>query len=194
MRILLSLVFLIATNVFASETEGTLLVEVQNYESDVKLKKGIRKQLDRGGLEWAIKGDELVIPFIGTKFVDADPLYTTRWSETDEVSLSPGEYAITFIGYEQKKLFGGIDKVLSKGAYFNERVLTFMIEPGEVTTLQILPRYQKTGSMLKVFLPALHVKVIRDEAVVQESVITGRTEQSISWDDYTGDLKVPKPD
>ena len=55
MRIVLSLAFLLATNVFASEPEGTLLFEVQNYESDVKLKKKVEKQIEHGGLEWGVE-------------------------------------------------------------------------------------------------------------------------------------------
>ncbi len=190
MKFTLVLLLLIATSGLASGADGTLVVEVLNYESEVTLKKKIKKQLDSGGIEWAVSGNEVVIPFIGAKFIDADPLYVTRWGETDDVSLAPGEYAVTFVGYEQKKLFGSIEKVLSKGAYFNEKVLTFAIEPDRVTTLRILPTYQKSGTMLKVFLPALHVTVLRGDEVVEESLITGRTESSIPWDDYTGDLKV----
>jgi hypothetical protein len=39
------LVLFIATGVLANEPAGKLVFDVQNYESDVKLKKNVRKQL-----------------------------------------------------------------------------------------------------------------------------------------------------
>ena len=79
--------------------------------------------------------------------------------------------------------------MLSESAYFNETVLTFTIRSGEVTTLEILPRYRKTGTMVKMFLPALHAKVFEMDALVEEAVVTERTSQSIPWDEYSGPLK-----
>lgn len=179
----------IATRVLAAEPAGTLVFQLRDYESDVKLKKKVQKQLEHAGLQWGFEGHELVIPFVSPKFVKPELSETTRWGETDEVQLAPGEYRITCIGYEQRKLFGGIEKVLSESAYFNESVLTFTIRPGEVTKLEILPRFHKTGTMIKVFVPALHVKVIENGAVVRESVVSERTASSIPWDEYSGPLK-----
>ena len=183
------LVLFIASGVLAAESEGTLVFEVRDYESDVKLKKNVQKQLEHGALQWGFQGNELVISFVSQKYVKPELPQTTRWGETDELQLEPGEYRVTCIGYEQCEISRNLEKVLPESAYFNEAILTFNIEPGAVTTLEVLPRFRKTGKLIKVFLPALHVSVLEDGAVVRESLISERTSQSVPWDDYAGPLK-----
>jgi hypothetical protein len=45
----------------ASDSTGTLVFNVYNYESEVKLKKKLRSQLDHGGVEWGLLEDELIV-------------------------------------------------------------------------------------------------------------------------------------
>ena len=173
---------------FAQET-GTLNVDVKPYESEVKIKKNIAKQLEHGGIRWGFLDDELIVPLISEKYVKPELPHFTRYGESDEIELAPGDYEITSIGYEQKELSRNIDKVLSKSAYFNQRILSFSIQPGATTTLEILPRFKKTGKLIKVFMPDLHVKVVVAGAVKGEAVINERTSSSVPWDDYSGPLK-----
>ncbi len=180
---------LLATTVFAADPMGTLLFDLKPYETDVKLKKKVQKQLEHSGIRWGFNGNELVIPMVSEKYVKPELGHMTRYGETEEVPLPPGDYWITCIGYEQRKLFGGPEKILSESAYFNEAVLTFTIRPGEVTKLEILPRYQKTGKMIKMFLPALHTRVIEADVLVREAIVTERTSKSVPWDAYKGALK-----
>jgi hypothetical protein len=81
-----------------------------------------------------------------------------------------------------------MEKALSKGAYFNVDVLTFEIRAGETTTLEVLPAITKESTFfIKFFLPQLLVKVAgsQDPGIV----INARTDKSVAWDDYQGDLK-----
>lgn len=55
------LTLFIATTVLAADPTGTLVFEVRDYESDVKLKKNVQKQLEHGALQWGFQGNELVI-------------------------------------------------------------------------------------------------------------------------------------
>ena len=51
---ILLLTFLV-TPVFAEDPSiGTLVVDVKSLESDVKIKKNVRKQLEHAGLKWEL--------------------------------------------------------------------------------------------------------------------------------------------
>ena len=86
-----------------------------------------------------------------------------------------------------------VEKVLSKGAFFNENVLAFQIVDGKVTTLDIKPTIRaSSGFFLKLFMPEYLATVTSDGAVTQQVSLNSRTEKSVSWDDYHGDLKFKK--
>ena len=54
------------------------------------------------------------------------------------MNLPAGEYQISVVGM----IYDGgmsVSKVLSKGGYFNENVMTFRIEDGKTTTLDVRP-------------------------------------------------------
>jgi hypothetical protein len=186
---ILALLILFSTAAMGADPQGTLVFEVQDYESEVKLKKNIVRQLEHGGLVWGFLENELVIPLVAQRFVKPEMNNTTRWGETDEITLPPGDYTLTCIGYQQKELSRNVDKVLSESAYFNLDRLTFTIRDGDTTRIQVLPRFAKSGKLVKVFIPALHVSVFEGDEKTAEAVISERTDSSIAWDDYEGPLK-----
>ncbi len=187
---LASVIGLISGAAIASEPAGMLVVDVLDYESNVKLKKNIRRQLDNGFLRWTVVDDELVIPLVDERFVEPEFPHATRWGERDELSLPAGDYRLTCIGYEQKELSRDPQEVLAEGAYFNLDIMTFAVRPEQTTRVEILPRFRKTGGfLLKVFVPHLHVKIYEGEELVGEKVVSVRSDESIRWDEYTGPLK-----
>lgn len=178
----------VVTPVQGQET-GTLKFELRPYESEVKIKKNIARQLDGSGLRWGVHENMIIIPLVSEKFVKPELPHMTRYGESKAIQLPAGNYTITVIGYEQKKLSRNIDKVLSESAFFNEDVLSFSIEPGATTTLDLLPRFAKTGKLVKVFLPKLFVEIHGGDETEGRVLINARMERSIRWDDYTGPLK-----
>ena len=108
------------------------------------------------------------------------------------MNLPAGEYQISVVGM----IYDGgmsVSKVLSKGGYFNENVMTFRIEDGKTTTLDVRPIIRPaSGALLKIFMPEYMAKATLDTAVSPEISLNGRTEKSVAWDDYNGDLKFKK--
>ena len=103
-----------------------------------------------------------------------------------------GAYTISCVGiiYE-----GGLSvaKVLSKGGYFNENVMSFRIEDGQTTTLEVRPVIRAaSGMLLKVFMPEYIAKTILNGEGSSDVSLNARGEKSIAWDDYNGDLKFKK--
>ena len=49
-----------------------------------------------------------------------------------------------------------------------------------------------SGALLKVFMPEYMAKVTHGSEVSGEISLNGRTEKSVAWDDYSGDLKFKK--
>jgi hypothetical protein len=86
-----------------------------------------------------------------------------------------------------------VEKVLSKGAFFNENVLSFRIEDDKTTTLAIKPTIRaSSGFFLKLFMPEFLATASLDGSVSPEVSLNSRTEKSVAWDDYNGDLKFKK--
>ena len=80
--------------------------------------------------------------------------------------------------------------MLSKGAYFNSNVLSFTIEPGETTVLDVTSVIRKENTfLLKFFVPEVSVNVVADGIDFGAVPINLRGDQSIAWDDYSGPLK-----
>ena len=185
-----ALAFSVCTSqpVFAQPT-GTLAFDSKPFTSEVELKEKIEKQLKSGGLEWGVVGNELVVTLVNKRFINADIPNLTRYGERKEISLPAGEYTLTCVGLIPE---GGlsVDKVLSKGAYFNEDVLTFTIEPGETTVLEVSSVIRKENTfLLKFFVPEVSVSVVANGVGFEPQPINVRGDQSIAWDDYSGPLK-----
>ncbi len=178
----------------AAERTGTLVFDVKPFETEVKLKKKIQKQLEHAGFEWGVNDDTLVVTLIKKTYINAEFPYLTRYGTSKEIELPAGTYHVTCVGYIHDSNSRDIDKVLSASAFFNEDVLTFEVHADKVTTMDVSPviKKQSHSSFLikvKTFVPDLTVKVIEDGSVISEAVINHRTEQSVAWDDYSGPLK-----
>ena len=105
----------------AAQSNGTLIFDVKNYASQVKIKKKVAKQLKHAGLRWAMLDNVLIIPMVNEKFVKPAMPNLTRYGEQTVLELKPGEYKITCIGFEHKKTSRDPDKVLAKSADFARR-------------------------------------------------------------------------
>jgi hypothetical protein len=174
--------------VFAQAT-GTLVFDSKPFTSEVELKEKIEKQLKSGGLEWGVVGNELVVTLVNKRFINAEIPNLTRFGERKEIQLPAGQYTLTCVGLIPE---GGlsVDKVLSKGAYFNEDVLSFTVEPGETTVLEISSVIRKENTfLLKFFVPEVSVNVIASGVGFDAVPINLRGDESIAWDDYSGPLK-----
>jgi hypothetical protein len=174
--------------VFAQAT-GTLVFDAKPFTSEVDLKEKIEKQLKSGGLEWGVVGNELVVTLVNKRFINADIPNLTRFGERKEIQLPAGQYTLTCVGLIPD---GGlsVDKVLSKGAYFNEDVLSFTIEAGETTVLDVSSVIRKENTFfLKFFVPEVSVSVVSNGVGFEAQPINLRGDSSVAWDDYSGPLK-----
>jgi len=173
-----------------SAPTGTLVVDVQEYTSQVKIKKKVAKQLKHGGVVWGLSDHLLIVSLVNKQYVKPKLSNMTRYGEQNELGLEAGEYKITCIGFLHKKTSGDVDKVLSKSAFFNEEVMTFTILPDKTTTLEIVPVIKKQKAFLtNMFAPEYTVRVIEDGIEKAEAIISQRTGLSVAWDDYSGPLK-----
>ncbi|TDQ30230.1 hypothetical protein [Tenacibaculum caenipelagi] len=191
--LLTSLLSLGIESTHAQNSEGTLMVDLKPFVSDIKLKKKVLKQLESGALEWGVSGNQFVTTLTNKRFINFDIPYMTRYGTSKEIKLKPGKYTITCVGFKYK---GGlsIQKVLKKAAFFNIDELTFEVIEGKTTTLEILPKIEKNSSLvMKVFSPDLFVTVTEDNEVkAEQKLISIRHENSINWEDYNGPLKFEK--
>jgi hypothetical protein len=172
--------------------DGTLTINMAPFESEVKLKDKIRKQLEGGGMEWGMNGNHLVVATVNKKFVGPNINQLTRFGTSASIPLPAGEYRISCAGIVYE---GGlsVDKVLSKGGYFNEDVMTFRVEDGKTTTLDVRPIIKSSsGMLLKVFMPEFLAHSTLDLDISPEVSLNARTDKSVAWDDYNGDLKFKK--
>jgi hypothetical protein len=179
---------LLSQPVFAQAT-GTLVFDSKPFTSEVDLKEKIEKQLKSGGLEWGVVGNQLVVTLVNKRFINGDIPNLTRYGERKEIQLPAGQYTLTCVGLIPE---GGlsVDKVLSKGAYFNENVLSFTIEPGETTVLEVSSVIRKANTfLLKFFVPEVSVNVVANGVGFDAVPINVRGDKSIAWDDYSGPLK-----
>ena len=119
----------------------------------------------------------------------------TRFGEQKTLSLEPGQYTITCIGFEFGSTSSNPDKVLAKSGFFNSDIVEFTVLPGKTTILEISPVYEAESQWailrpLTMFIPDLSVRVLEDGTPKGEDVvITRRTAKSVAWDDYHGPLK-----
>ncbi|MBL8299708.1 MAG: hypothetical protein JNN30_15335 [Rhodanobacteraceae bacterium] len=180
---------LTSLSVCAQQATGTLNFEVKPFTSEVELKPKIQSQLESGGIEWGVKDGQVVITMVNKRFVDFDISHMTRFGKSEQVTLPAGNYRVTAIGLEMHTAFS-VEKVLNKGAYVNEDVLSFSIEEGKTTTLSVLPVIRKDMTFfVKWYMPALLTSVVTDAGSGSEKVINARGEGSIAWPKYSGALK-----
>ena len=171
------------------ETTGTLVFDAQPFTSEIDLKPKIENQLKSGGLEWGVQGQQVIVTLVNKRFLNADISNLTRYGERKEIQLPAGEYTLTCVGLIPE---GGlsVDKVLSKGGYFNLDVLRFTIEPGETTVLDVTSVIRKENTFfLKFFVPEVSVNVVANGIDFGAVPINLRDDHSTAWDDYSGPLK-----
>ena len=168
---------------------GKLVFDVKPFTSEVPLKKKIEAQLQSGGIEWGIKDGLLVVAVLNKRFLDFNISHLTRYGQNEQLDLPVGEYRVTCVGLEMHTAFS-VEKVLNKGGYFNENIITFKVEEGKTTTLSINPIIKKDMTfMIEWYMPALMTTVATDAGSSEAKVINVRQADSIAWPDYHGPLK-----
>lgn len=178
-----------ATVAAAATTEGTLIVDVKSFTSEKPLPGKVEKQLKNGGLEWGIRDNQVVFTIVGKQFVDFPISHMTRYGQNETLRLPAGDYKVTGIGLEMTPGFS-VQKILDRGAFVNENVVSFRIEPGQTTTLAILPVIKRDGALVVDFwMPTLMASTTSGSTTSPETALNVRGETSIAWPQYTGPLK-----
>jgi len=190
-RVYLALAWVAGAAPMAALADGTLQINIAPFTSEIELKDKVRTQLEGGGMEWGMAGNRLVVTTIAKQYVAPNINQLTRFGTNTSLPLPAGEYQISCAAMVYD---GGMSvaKVLSKGAFFNENVMSFRIEDGQTTTLDMRPVIRKTGGLIKIFMPEYLVTSTLNGEKSAEVSINSRNEKSIAWDDYTGDLKFKK--
>jgi hypothetical protein len=168
---------------------GTLVVEVQPFTSEKPLPAKIETQLKSTALEWGIRDHQVVFSTVAKQFLDFPMSHMLRYGQSESLTLPAGEYRITGIGLEMNFGFN-VQKILNKGAFVNEDVVTFRVEPGKTTTLSIHPVFaQDNAGIVAFYLPTLKAIVRNDSGTSDEQPLNVRGDHSIAWPDYHGSLK-----
>jgi len=179
----------------SQETKGNLIFRSLPYQSEEKIPKDIKSQLDYKGIIWGFKDSTLVVTKTSPTYINAEFPYTTRYGEEKSIELKTGKYNITCIGFENNSVAKDVNEQLSKNSFYNVNVLSFNVTPDKTTIIEILPMMIKDtksnfSTKYKMFIPEFITKIIEDGKITAEKTIDTRTENSISWDDYTGPLKI----
>ncbi len=178
-----------AAVVAPASATGTLKMEVKAFTSEKELPKKVDKQLRSGGLEWGIRDNQIVFTMVNKQFIDFPINHMTRYGQSESLELPAGDYKVTGIGMEMTPGFN-VQKILDRGAFVNQDVLTFRIEPGKTTTLSINPVIKKDNAFVVDFWMPTLLASINDGAVSsEEKALNARGDTSVAWPNYTGPLK-----
>jgi hypothetical protein len=173
----------------AQQTNGKLVVEFKDFTSEIKLKKKVETTLKSGGMEWGVKDGLVVFSMVNKRFVNFDMPNFTRYGGQTALDVPAGNYNITGIGLKPKTAFSP-EKLLDKGAYFNENIMSFTVQPGKTTTISIRPIIQKNATFfLNIYLPELLTSIVTEESKTEEVSIVERNDKSVDWSVYSGPLK-----
>ncbi|MCC7248352.1 MAG: hypothetical protein IT473_06995 [Lysobacter sp.] len=173
----------------AEAGNGTLIIDVKPFNSEKDLPKKVVKQLKSGMIEWGIRDRQLVFTLVNKRFLDFPVNHTTRYGSTEQLSLPAGEYKITGVGIEMSTGFS-VDKILERGAFFNDDIVIFKIEPGKTTTLNINPMIKIDRTFaVNFWIPSLMTSVSDGATATPEVALNDRNDTSIPWPQYTGPLK-----
>ena len=168
---------------------GTLNVEIKPFTSEKELPKKVDKQLKSGGLEWGMRDNQLVFTMVNKQFIDFPINHMTRYGQSESFELPAGDYKVTGIGMEMTAGFN-VQKILDRGAFVNQDVITFRIEPGKTTTLSINPVIKKDNAFVVDFWMPTMMASINDGTVSSaEKALNARVDTSIAWPQYAGPLK-----
>lgn len=168
---------------------GTLVVEVTPFTSEKPLPAKIEQQLKSAAVEFGVRDHQVVFSTVAKQFIDFPLSHMVRYGQNESLSLPPGEYRITGIGLEVSFGFN-VQKILNKGAFVNEDVMSFTIQPGKTTTLSIHAIYGRdTAGMTAFYLPNLMASLRTEAGNTPEQALNVRGDHSIAWPDYHGGLK-----
>jgi hypothetical protein len=83
-----------------------------------------------------------------------------------------------------------VTAILDRGAFVNEDVVTFTIEPGKTTTLNINPVIKRDNAfVIDFWMPTMMASVAGESGASGETALNTRGATSIAWPQYSGPLK-----
>jgi hypothetical protein len=169
--------------------QGTLIIDIKPFTSEKELPKKVVKQLKSGMLEWGIRDRQLVFTLVNKRFLDFPVNHTTRYGSSEQLTVPAGVYKITGVGLEMSTGFS-VDKILERGAFFNDDIVTFVVEPGKTTTLTINPviKIDRTFAV-NFWMPSMMASWSDGNVSSAEISLNDRNDTSIAWPQYTGSLK-----
>lgn len=178
-----------ALSALPAQGVGKLIVIIEEFTSEVTLKPKVETTLKSGGLEWGAKDGQVVFTMVNKRFVNFDMPNFTRYASKTEVELPSGDYSVTGIGLHMSTAFSP-EKILNKGAFINNDVFRFKLEPGKTVVIKIRPVIKKDATFfLNFFVPDLITSINENGTFGEEINIIAKTDTSLPWATYTGPLK-----
>ncbi|HDS0923944.1 TPA: hypothetical protein QDZ10_002424 [Stenotrophomonas maltophilia] len=179
----------------AETATGTLVMEVDKLQSEVPLSKDLQELIRTGGVDWGIKGNELVLTVVDTRYLDFDYGFTTRYGYRHALQLPVGTYRITAVSREPRRSYSE-QRLLDRATFVNRNVASFTIEAGKTVTLQVGPVILDEDALNPaVFIPTLFAGVSSADgeapggAAPRRKAVTLRDNTSTAWPDYRGPIK-----
>ena len=179
----------------AQTATGTLVMEVDKLQSEVPLSKELQELIRTGGVDWGIKGNELVLTVVDTRYLDFDYGFTTRYGYRHALQLPVGTYRVTAVSREPRRSYSE-QRLLERATFLNRNVASFTVEAGKTITVQVAPVIMDEEALNPaVFIPTLFANVsdaggtVGGGAAPRPKAITLRDESSTAWPDYHGPLK-----
>ncbi|WP_210130910.1 hypothetical protein [Stenotrophomonas rhizophila] len=179
----------------AQAATGTLVMEVDKLQSEVPLSKELQELIRTGGVDWGIKGNELVLTVVDTRYLDFDYGFTTRYGYRHALQLPVGTYRITAVSREPRRSYSE-QRLLDRATFVNRNVASFTIEAGKTVTVQVGPVIMDEDALNPaVFIPTLFASVSSADggapggAAPRRKAVTLRDNSSTAWPDYRGPIK-----
>lgn len=179
----------------AQAATGTLVMEVDKLQSEVPLSKDLQELIRTGGVDWGIKGNELVLTVVDTRYLDFDYGFTTRYGYRHALQLPVGTYRITAVSREPRRSYSE-QRLLDRATFVNRNVASFTIEAGKTVTVQVGPVILDEDALNPaVFIPTLFAGVSSADgeapggAAPRRKAVTLRDNTSTAWPDYRGPIK-----
>lgn len=179
----------------AQTATGTLVMEVDKLQSEVPLSKELQELIRTGGVDWGIKGNELVLTVVDTRYLDFDYGFTTRYGYRHALQLPVGTYRITAVSREPRRSYSE-QRLLDRATFVNRNVASFTIEAGKTVTVRVGPVIMDEDALNPaVFIPTLFASVSSADgdapggAAPRRKAVTLRDNTSTAWPDYRGPIK-----
>ncbi|MGV6489467.1 MULTISPECIES: hypothetical protein [Stenotrophomonas] len=179
----------------AQTATGTLVMEVDKLQSEVPLSKELQELIRTGGVDWGIKGNELVLTVVDTRYLDFDYGFTTRYGYRHALQLPVGTYRITAVSREPRRSYSE-QRLLDRATFVNRNVASFTIEAGKTVTVRVGPVIMDEDALNPaVFIPTLFASVSSADgdapggAAPRRKAVTLRDNSSTAWPDYRGPIK-----